>query len=403
MSIRGSAALVGIGETPVSRATFSENSLTVEDYVGMAVDAALKSAGIEKKDIDRQGVVVNRTSFRTGMGWGASLCERIGLSPRWQICVDHGGMNATAGIAQATLAINSGIIDLAIIVGAETPLSTGQPLPTKETDNDFHSRDFEDPFGVQGPNSKFAMVCRRHMYQYGTKFEHLGKIAITQREHACLNPLAFFYGKPITLDDYMNSRWIAHPLRLLDCVMPCNGGMAFIIASSKKAKEITDAPVYVLGFGECDNYFAGPKSTPDITMMGFGEAARRAHEMAGSKQRDMQFLQLYDDYTIAVLMTIESLGYCKVGEGGRFVEKTDLSYKGELPINTGGGQLSAGQPVGAACGGMKMYGEAFYQLRGEAGQRQIKGAKIGMCTGIGLLNYGRNVTNEGVMILGSEL
>lgn len=238
------------------------------------------------------------------------------------------------------------------------------------------------------------------MEQYGTKMEHTGKIAVTQREHAVLNSNAVFKEK-ITMDDYLNSRMIAEPIRLLDTVMRVNGGSAFIVTKSEEARRRADKQVYLLGYGECDNYHYGSKALSDATSMGVGQASRDALNMAGLKPKDMNFFQPYDDFTIAVLMQIENAGFCEKGKGGKFIEETDLSYRGSLPLNTGGGQISAGQP-GLAGGNLNLV-EAIRQLRGEGEGRQAKGAKVGMVTGIGAIQYGRNVGYNSVAVLGSEL
>ena len=260
--------------------------------------------------------------------------------------------------------------------------------------------DFMLPFGMMGPNSIFAFIMRRHMYQYGTKPEQIGKVSVTQRYHASLNPNAYLKA-PMTLDEYLASRVIADPIRLLDCCIVVNGGVAFVLASAKKAKELTDKPVYILGFGECDNYTEGSRNRPDMTVTGIKVAARDAYKMAEITPKDVSFFEPYDDYSIAVIIQLEDAGFCEKGMGGKFVDENDISFKGQLPVNTHGGQLSAGQcGIG---GGFTHIIESVRQLREEAGGRQVKDAKIGVATGIGGLMYGVNLVHDIVMVFGKEV
>jgi acetyl-CoA acetyltransferase len=167
-----------------------------------------------------------------------------------------------------------------------------------------------------------------------------------------------------------------------------NGGLAYIVTSAKTARTLTDKPVYLRGFGEANNYYRGSRALPDITYTGFTEAAPKALQMAGVAHRDIQFFQPYDDYPFIAMMTIEDHGFCKKGEGGRFIEEHDLHFDGDFPMSTDGGQLSGGQPGGAIGGFMPLI-EAVSQLRGEAGARQVRGANVGISCGFGGIPYGR--------------
>jgi acetyl-CoA acetyltransferase len=396
MSLRSNVAIVGYGETPVTRARQEkgEPRLSYWEYLSWAVELAMKSAGMSKKDLDNQGLAVTHPEVEHPLFIGIEAAEMLGLTSRWMITPSHGGASALVSLAQAAVAIQAGVVDRVLCVAADAPLTYGDTVMLTE-----HRRDYEKPFGVMGPPSLFALVMKRHMSQYGTKFEHTGKIAVTQRDHAVLNPNAIFKTK-ITIEDYLNSRAIAYPMRLLDTVMRVNGGSAFIMVRSEEAQKWTDKPVYLLGFGESDNYFTPSRAQPDATYMGIRDASMQALKMSDCEASDMNFFQPYDDFTIAVLMQLEEAGFCAKGEGGKFVERTDLSYKGELPLNTGGGQLSAGQP--GLAGGNVNLNEAIRQLRGEGEGRQIKDCRTGMVTGIGALQYGRNVGLNSVAVLGSE-
>jgi acetyl-CoA acetyltransferase len=394
VAIRGKAVITGYGETPVTRAKKERGELVLSfwDYLAWASELTLKNANMEIKDFDNQGLAVLHPIVEHPICFGCEVAEHLGISPRWLITPSHGGASGVVALEQAVAAVSSGLVDRVLCLGGDSPMSY-RPMTLSQ-----HRKDFENPFGVMGPNSSFAMVMRRHMELYGTKIEHTGKIAVTQREHAVLNPNAIFRS-PIKMEDYLSSRVIADPLRMLDVVMPVNGGAGFIVCRAEDSN--AENPVYVLGLGECDNFYRGSKALPDITYTGVTLSSRRALDGAGLEPKDMHLFEPYDDYTIAVLMQLEDAGFCKKGEGGKFVEETDLSYKGSLPVNTGGGQLSAGQP-GLASGFLNLL-EAVRQLRGEGGLRQVKNPKYGMVTGLGNLQYAKNLAYTAVAVLGNEV
>src|SRR5918993_1059930 len=334
MSIRGKAAIVGIGETPTDRlgSKPGEPRKSSAQYLAWAMRLALEDAGLTLKDLDGQGLGVTIPTAYPQPFWPEEVSELLGIQP--------GDM-----------------------------------------------RDFEIPFGTMGPNSKIAMVMRRHMHQYGTTLDHLGKIAVAGRYHASLNPSAYLR-KPITVQDYKDSRLVADPVRLLDCVLPANGGKAYIMASPERARNLRKPPITVRGFGERSNPSYGPRAGSDSLIMGVADAGRVAMEMAGVKHGDIDFLELYDDYIIVVYLQIEDLGFCAKGDLG-FFERTDFTINGQLPIQTGGGMINCGQP--STAGGTIHVIEAVRQLRGEGGQRQVPDSKIGVVTGLGVLPYGKNL------------
>jgi len=401
--MRGEVAIVGVGRTPYSRAKPGEPVLNVDEYIAWAAELALRHAGMTKADFDGQGLGVSHAEVAHTVNWSAATAENLGISPKVLIRADQGGASASAMLIRAAAMIHAGIVDRVLVVGADTPLSMpsvapGLPLSPERTRGVYW--DFQGPFGVMGATAQFALVLQRYMHQYPLKFEQLGKIAVTNRFHASLHPGAI-YRKPFTLDDYLGSRMLSEPLRLLDCVPIVNGGVAYVVTSAKTARSITDKPVYLLGFGEANNYYQGSRSLPDITTTGFAQAAPQAMAMAGVRHQDIQFFQPYDDYPFISMMTIEDWGFCRKGEGGRFVEERDLRFDGDFPTSTDGGQLSGGQPGGANGGFMPLI-EAVVQLRGEAGERQVQGARIGASCGFGGIPYGRPGRSCVSLIFGTE-
>jgi acetyl-CoA acetyltransferase len=398
LSIRDGFSIIGYGETPVSRARVDkgEARLSIQEYFAWAAELAIKDAGLEKKDFDGQGIGVTGAAYPHAEIYSPEIVQDLGFSPALTLRADGGGMNGASLLYQAGAAVTSGIVDIVLCLGADTPMNITTPGAVRTW---RYESDFQKPFGMMGPNSQFAFILRRHMHQYGTKAEELGKIAVTQRAHAINNPNAYFK-IPLTLDQYLGSRMIADPIRMFDACISVNGGLGFVVASNEKAKKLKkDGSVKVLGIAESDNYFHGSTQRPDVTYLGIYDSARKAFERSGVKRSEVSFFQPYDDYTIAVLMQIEDAGFCKKGDGGKFVRDHDLSSTGDFPVNTGGAQLSSGQP--SMSGGMLHIVESVRQLRGEGGQRQVKGAKIGVATGIGGISYGNTLVDSMTMIFGS--
>ncbi len=399
MSLRDKFAIIGYGETPVSRARADkgEPKISVQEYFAWAAELALADAGLEKKEMDGEGVAVTWDAYPHAEIWSAEVISDLEFSPKLLIRADNGGMSGASMLYQAGLAVSSGVVDLVLCIGADTPMNITTPGAVRTW---RYESDFQKPFGMMGPNSQFAFILRRHMHQYGTKPEELGKVAVMQRENAMRNPNAYLK-QPLALDQYLSSRMIADPIRIFDACIPVNGGLAFIVASKEKANKIAkEKAVPVLGIAESDNFHQGSSLRPDITYLGISQSAREAFDMSQVSHKDVSFFEPYDDYTVAVLMQIEDAGFCPKGKGGRFVAEHDISSKGDFPVNTGGGQLSAGQP--AMAGGLIHIVESVRQIRGEGGARQVKDAKVGVSTGIGAISYGNSLVNSITMIFGKN-
>ncbi|NBT34773.1 MAG: thiolase family protein [Betaproteobacteria bacterium] len=376
----------------------------MDDYIAWAAELALSSAGMSKADFDGQGLAVAHAETAHTVNWSAATAENLGINAKVLIRGDQGGASASTMLIRAAAMIKSGTIDRVLVVGADTPLripsvAPGLPLSPERSRGVFW--DFQGPFGIMGATAQFAFVYQRYKHQFQLRPEQTGKVAVNNRFHATLHPGAI-YRKPFALEDYLQSRMLSDPIRLLDCVPIVNGGLAFVVASKESARAITERPVYLLGFGESNNYYHGSRSQPDITTTGFAQAVPDAFAMAGVARDQIQFFQPYDDYPFISIMTIEDWGFCDKGSGGAFVEERDLRFNGDFPLSTDGGQLSGGQPGGAVGGFMPLV-EAVTQLRGEAGERQIKGATIGASCGFGGIPYGRPGRSCVSLIFGNDL
>ena len=397
-------AIIGTGRTPYSRAKPGETRYTVDEYIAWAADLALQQAGLTKNDFDDQGLGVAHAETAHTVNWSAATAETLGISPQILLRADQGGASAASMLIRAAALIRAGIVDRVLVVGADTPLNIpsaapGLPLSPERTRGVYW--DFQGPFGVMGATAQFGLVLNRYMHQFpGLNVGTLGKIAVNNRFHASLHPGAI-YRKPFTVEEYMESRMLSDPIRLLDCVPIVNGGLAYVVTSGETARKLSDKPVWLRGFGEANNYYHGSRALPDITTTGFARSGPTALKMAGLSHSDLDFFQPYDDYPFISMMTIEDWGFCKKGEGARFIEDHNLRFDGDFPLSTDGGQLSGGQPGGAIGGFMPLI-EAVVQLRGEAKERQVKNARIGAACGFGGIPYGRPGRSCISIVLGNE-
>jgi acetyl-CoA acetyltransferase len=278
-------------------------------------------------------------------------------------------------IWRAAAAISAGMCDAVLCIVADLNRAGDQRVPTVSV-----QREFEAPYGNIGANCGYAMIAHRHMFEFGTTPEQMAKVAVDQRANALKNPLATFNDKSLTIAEVLSSRMIVDPLHLFEIVSPVSGGAAVVVASGEVAKRAKHPPVWILGAGECANH-ATITYAPSIVESPIKPAAEAAFKMAGLAPKDVDFVCPYDCYTITVIVTLEDAGFCKKGHGGAFVEEHDLTWKGDFPCNTHGGQLSFGQP--GLAGGMSHVTEAVRQLMGRGGDRQVKNAQLGYVNGNG--------------------
>jgi acetyl-CoA acetyltransferase len=379
--------IAGYSETPIDFKT----GRSAYDLAGEAFAKILAATHIDKDAIDGLSVAMPLSEAPNPF-FAAYMVEALGLMPTWLNCGALGGCSAIGGVSRAASAIRDGLCEVALVLSADAPSTVWR------ANYGAYRPEFQDPTGVQGPPASFGLLMSRYHHQFGIKSEALGKIAVTQRQHALHNDNAYAkLKKPITMADYETSRVIADPLKLLDCVMFCDGANAFLVTTETRARELgLSKMAYPTAYAEITNY-NGNKSCPDITETGFASVAPKVYRQSGLAAKDIRMFQPYDDFTIAVMMKFEDFGFCKRGQGSDFTLDTDLSIKGTLPLNTGGGQISAGQP-GLASGGLNL-AEAVRQMFGEGGGRQIDNPKNALVTGIGVIPYARNWGTSAAMIL----
>jgi len=366
MSIKGKTAVAGVYEHPLRWAPHK----TQYQIMAESARGALDDAGLSIKDVD--GLF---TSGVSGMGI-VSLAEHLNLNPDFLDSNSIGGSSFVSHTAHAAAAIAAGYCNVALILYGSKWSSDRFAIGTGGAGGGDPSEQFENCYGPTTVGD-YALTAQRHIHEFGTTSEQLAEIAVTMRRHASMNPLAKFRD-PITVEDVMSSRVVSSPLHLLDCCMISDGGGAVVVTSAERARDLKKKPVHLLGAAEaCYHTSAGVR---DLTNAAAKQSGPKALERAGVAHKDINMAMIYDSFTITVLVTLESLGFCKKGEGGAFVQSGRIGLGGALPINTDGGGLSSNHP---GMRGIFLVIEATKQLRGECGDRQVKDCKIAMVHGTG--------------------
>jgi acetyl-CoA acetyltransferase len=370
--LRGAAAIVGAVDavSPTGALDRPVPKLEVD-----MIAAALEDAGLTIADVD--AVISNN-----GMMASLDLAERLGVRGRFTDSTMTGGSSFEVHVEHAAAAIANGLCDVAVIVYAATPRSGKNPFggggPSMGT-GDLPFLEWDVPYGLGLPASSYSLAARRHMHEYGTTSEQLASIAVSFREWASKNPNAY-HQTPITIDDVLESPWVAEPLHKLDCCLVTDGAGALVLTSAARARDLRLPPVYVLGAGTAYTHGMSISQMGDLTTTGAAVSGPQAMAMAGIGPEDIDVVELYDSFTITALMTVEDLGFCPKGEGGPFVADGRLGPGGALPTNTNGGGLAYTHP---GMYGMFVLVEAVRQLRGECGDRQVSGAEVAIANGCG--------------------
>ncbi|HEX5290052.1 MAG TPA: lipid-transfer protein [Streptosporangiaceae bacterium] len=356
--ISGAAAIAGIGATEFSKDSGrSELQLAAE-----ATAAALADAGLRPSDVDGLVTFVMDGSAEIAVARELGLGDLSFFSQ-----VGYGGGAACATVQQAALAVAAGIAEIVVCYRALNERSGhrfGQvsraavAAPTSAgVDNGWHY-----PMGLGTPAATVAMIARRYMHEYGAASEDFGLVAVADRRHAAVNPRAWFYQRPITLADHQASRWIAEPLRLLDCCQESDGAVAIVVTSAERARDLRHPPAVIRGAAQgsspgqfvMTSYYRDELGLPEM-----GVVARQLWQQAGIGPADVRTAVLYDHFTPYVLLQLEELGFCPRGEARHFISGGMIELGGGLPLNTHGGQLGE-----AYIHGMNGVAEAVRQVRG---------------------------------------
>ncbi len=367
-------AVVGIGHGKFGvRSDASLRELAFE-----AVKACLDDAGIPLEEVDSMVTGIAGDEFALGLQPSAQVHDYIGFHPKPNFRVE--GACATGSIALRTGIMNvaSGLADVVLVVGVEkmteVPTSIATEIMGKAGDSIW-----EYPFGTTFPGY-YAMIATAHMAEYGTTEEQLAMVSVKNHYYGSLNPYAQMQ-KAIDLQKALTSFTVAYPLKLYDCSLITDGAAAVIIASEEKAKAISKKPVWIVGSGlATDTLRLGDRKSL-TSIMAAREAGRIAYKMAGVGPSDIDVATVHDCFTIAEIVAYEDLGFCEKGEGGKLIEAKETYVGGRIPVNVDGGLKSKGHPIGAT--GVSMTIEITKQLRGEAGERQVKNPEIGLAHNVG--------------------
>jgi acetyl-CoA C-acetyltransferase len=378
----------GVGKFGVRKASF-------RDLIWEAGKACFDSVpAVKPKDL--QGIVVGsvmpeRTAFQSHIS--SLAAEALGIKPsHLSARTEHMCASGTVGIRYAYAFIAAGLADLVMVLGVE---KLNQPSGEEAILNmgTGVDREWEAAYGLTAPPC-FALAAQMHMARYGTTEEQMAMVSVKNHNHAAKNPYAHFQ-KGATLDQVLCSRMISTPFRLFMCSPITDGAAAVILASEERARDLTDKPVWIHGTGQVLDGFTLSSLHEDYShwpaMKRAGEAA---YKMAGIGPADVEVAEVHDCFAIAEIIAYEELGFCDKGEGGRFVEKGLSDYGGTVVVNPRGGLIGCGHPLGAT--GIAQAAEVFWQLRSEAGARQVPKATIG------LTHNNSGMGEHVVMIYGKE-
>lgn len=383
--LHGHAAIVGIAELPAERKQTGPPKFTLDQYALLA-KMVVEDAGLDAAVVN--GLVCHGLA-ESDMFAPATLSEYLGLPVNFGERVDLGGATSAGMVWRAAVAVELGLCDavLAVVPGSSVlPTSTRRPPAPPgwygASSNKYGSpqAEFEIPYGNVGQNGPYAQIAQRYAALFGYDATALAKIAVDQRTNACAHPGAVFHGKPITVDDVLASPLIADPIHMLETVMRVQGGTGVLIANADIARRARHRPVWIRGFGE-HIAFKTATYAEDLMTTPVSRAAERAFTMADLTPSEIDMASLYDCYTITVLMTLEDAGFCGKGKGMGWVNQRDLTFAGDFPLNTAGGQLSYGQ-AGMA-GGMHHVVDAARQVMGRAAAAQVADCNHAFVSGTG--------------------
>lgn len=359
---------------------------TAHWFLGRALAALIEQSGIAKSEID--GLCVS--SFMLAPDTAIGLTQHLGVSPRWLDYLPIGGASGVVALRRAARAVQAGDAEVVACIAGDA--NQTESFRLNVSNFSVFSRDASYPYGSGGPNASFAFLTAHYMRKYGASAEDFGRICVAQRENALSFPYALMK-KPLTMQEYLDARPIADPIRLFDCVMPCAGGEAFLVLREERARALGLPFARVLGTIERHNAFP---DDPIQMRGGWAMDVDDLYAQAGVVPRDIDFFQPYDDYPVIVAMQIEDLGFCAKGEAPAFLRANTLTCDGTFPVNTSGGQLSVGQ-AGAA-GGFLGLVEAIRQLTDQQLGAKVPDAKVGMACGFGMINFDRGLASSAAIL-----
>ena len=348
-NLRGKTAVVGLAESGCGMAS----GWSAMEIMANSVHDALDDAGIKLNEVDG---VFAATAFHSMAAM--SLSEYLGLKPKFADGSQIGGSSFLSHILTAALALDAGLINVAVVAYGSNQKSIGGFKTISE------AMPYEAQYEPRMPVTAYALAAKRYMHEFGASREDLANVAVSARDWALLNPRAYTYDKgPLTIEDVLSARPIVDPLGKLDCCLVTDGGAAVVMTRSDRAKDTKNTPIYLLG-AAMEHHHRMVSEMPDLVRTSAIDSSQRAFKMSSYKATDMDSIQLYDAFTINTLLFLEDLGFCKKGEAIELVKNNNIGPSGSLKVNTNGGGLSCVHPG--------MYGlfvtlEAIRQLRNSTG------------------------------------
>jgi acetyl-CoA acetyltransferase len=381
--LSGASAIVGIGATDFSK----DSGRSELKLAAQAVRAAIDDAGLRPSDVDGLVTYTQDNNAEIAVAREVGIPELTFFSR-----IHYGGGAACATVQQAAMAVATGVAEVVVCYRAFNERSghrfgqVASGLAGAPTSSGVDAG-WSYPFGLATPAAWVAMFARRYLHTYGGSSEDLGRVAVTMRKHAATNPNAWFYGRPITLAEHQESRWICEPLHLLDCCQETDGGVAVVVTSAERARDLPNTPAVVRAAAQgsgTDQYVMTSYYRDDLTRLPeLGTVARQLWTQAGYGPEDMDVAILYDHFTPFVLVQLEEMGFCKRGSAAEFVASGGMELDGPLPVNPHGGQLGE-----AYLHGMNGIAEAVRQLRGTAVNQVPDAARVLVTAGTGVPTSG---------------
>ncbi|HZX34714.1 MAG TPA: thiolase domain-containing protein [archaeon] len=370
-----SVSIIGVGLT-----NFGEQwEKNFKELIAEAGVKAIEDSGVSRKDIEAvYGGCMASGRFVGQEHIGALIADQLGLNPKPSTRLEAACASGGVALRNGFIAVASGMYDTVAVGGIEkmTEVSTEDAGFALGGAGDQETELF---MGASFP-ALYALMARAHMEKYGTTEEQLAQVAVKNHKNAEHNPYAQFQ-RAVTLEQVMNSGYVASPLKLLDCSPITDGAAALILMETEKAKKITDKAVEIVASAQASDTLA-LASRKNLWEIGAAKiAAEQAYKQAKIAPKDVSFAEVHDCFTIAEIMAVEALGFCEQGKGGKFTEQGNTEIGGKIPVNTSGGLKAKGHPVGAT--GVAQAIEAFWQLNGMAGKRQVKDAEIGLTHNVG--------------------
>ena len=377
-----SVAIVAVGQTG-----FRKNcGISIRELCCEAFRNALEDVNLTSKEIDAS-IICSAPEYDKQRSPAGLISEYLGLTPKPTFYAESICSASSTGVKVGYGFIESGLHDVVAVIGFQkmSEISSAEAQERMGRGADIQ---WESPFGTMMP-AGYAMFARAHMEKYGTTEEQLAKVKVKSGKYSLVNPLAM-YRRAVTLEECLEARVIASPLRLFDCCANADGASCVIMASAEKARKITDVPIWVVGIGAASDTQSTTGRTNLTGLSCAIEAGKQAYKMAHIEPEDVDVAEVHDCFTIAEIMAYENLGFCNPGDGGKLIQESQTYIGGKIPVNVDGGLLSKGHPIGAT-GGSQIR-TIVLQLQGRAGKTQVQGAEVGLVHNIGGIGIYGNVT-----------